>query len=312
MYKTVNEGYPTPTANLAINKSRIKLYSKTSKVPTYYLQKGQEFQMELFNPTKDTIMAKIFLNGKPIAQGGLVLKPAQRVFLDRYIDVANKFKFDTYEVANTSESRAAIEDNGDFKVEFYKERTPVHDYNHAILRSVGTFNDGTYNGNGNGGNNTTNAPHFGDLTTNTCNTGDFSGQSLGLTNMSSGVVNASASNYSADNMASMDFLDFMPQELNRDIAPERKEIKTKGKTRRRLSKKIETGRVEAGSKSDQSLTTVYMNWEYTPFHTVEYKMLPVSQKINTVDDIQVKRYCTACGGKTKSKDKFCSSCGDRI
>ena len=303
MYKTVKEGNPTPTANLAINKSRIKLYGKTSEVPTYYLQKGQEFQMELFNPTKDTIMAKIFLNGKPIAQGGLVLKPAQRVFLDRYIDVANKFKFDTYEVANTSESRKAIEDNGDFKVEFYKERTPV-DYNQGILRSVGTFNDGIYNG----GNNTTNAPYYGNLTTNTCNYGDITGQSLGLTNMNS--LSDDSLSMPIGTTANLATMDFMDQELKRDIAPERKELKTKGK--RRFSNKIETGRVEAGSKSDQSLTTVYMNWEYTPFHTVEYKMLPESQKINTVDDIKVKRYCTFCAAKTGPKDKFCSACGERI
>ena len=75
-------GQPTPTANLAINKSRVKLYNKNEKVPTYYLQKGQEFQIELYNPTRDKILAKIHLNGKPIAQGGLVLRPGERVFLD--------------------------------------------------------------------------------------------------------------------------------------------------------------------------------------------------------------------------------------
>lgn len=40
MYKTINDGLPTPTANLAINKSRIKVYGKKSEVPTYYLKKG--------------------------------------------------------------------------------------------------------------------------------------------------------------------------------------------------------------------------------------------------------------------------------
>lgn len=35
-------GQPTPTANLAINKSRLKVYNKKSEVPTYYLSKGQE------------------------------------------------------------------------------------------------------------------------------------------------------------------------------------------------------------------------------------------------------------------------------
>lgn len=117
---SVNNGVPTPQAYVAINKSRVKMYNKDSKTPVFYLQKGQEFQLELFNPTTNSILAKIFLNGNAISQGGLVLRPGERVFLDRYIDVAKKFLFDTYEVGNTSEIKKAIEDNGDFKVEFYK------------------------------------------------------------------------------------------------------------------------------------------------------------------------------------------------
>ncbi len=107
MKQTLN-GVPTPTANLAINKSRLKVYGKKSEVPTYYLNKGQEFQIELFNPTTNNVLAKISLNGKPIAQGGLVLRPGERAFLDRYIDIARKFKFDTYEVADTNEVKQAI------------------------------------------------------------------------------------------------------------------------------------------------------------------------------------------------------------
>jgi hypothetical protein len=113
-----------PTANLAVNKSRVKLYNKQGDLPTYYLQKGQEFQIELFNPTTDAILAKITLNGNVISQGGLVINPGQRIFLDRYLDVAKKFLFDTYEVANTQEVKEAIVNNGDFKVEFYREMKP--------------------------------------------------------------------------------------------------------------------------------------------------------------------------------------------
>jgi len=297
MYKTTNDGLPTPTANLAINRSRIKLYGKDSKAPTYYLQKGQEFQIELFNPTKDTIMAKIFLNGKPIAQGGLVLKPAQRVFLDRYIDVAKKFKFDTYEVENTSESRKAIEDNGDFKVEFYKERIPNN------------YNINPYLGNGRGFSGTI----IYDTTTGT-NTG-VNYNHLTTTNVN-GVV-SSTSNYSTDVNTSSKIgavhdgnntLDFMDQEFSRNIAPEPNKLKRV----LRSNKSIETGRVEVGSSSDQTLETVYMSWEYSPFHSIEYKMLPVSQKINTVEDTQVKRYCTNCGGKNKTNFKFCPICGTQV
>lgn len=299
MYKQTNDGIPTPTANLAINKSRLKVYGKKSDVPTYYLQKGQEFQIELYNPTKDTILAKISLNGKPIAQGGLVLKPAQRVFLDRYIDVARKFKFDTYEVANTSEARKAIEDNGDFKVEFYKEYTPVS-YPHLWLNANNVYGSaGTNTGTSRGIGNYYNADIK--FTTNSGGS-NISGQSLGLTSLSDSVpVGASA------NLASMDTLDFMDQDLSRTSSPLRSRSMAK-----KSKKSIETGRVEMGSQSDQTLKTVYMNWETYPFHTVEYKMLPQSQKVNTVADISVKRYCTNCGAKNKANFKFCPSCGTRI
>lgn len=289
MYKTTNGGIPTPTANLAINRSRIKLYGKNSEVPTYYLQKGQEFQIELYNPTKDTIMAKISLNGKPIAQGGLVLKPAQRVFLDRYIDVARKFKFDTYEVSNTSETRKAIEDNGDFKVEFYKEQTPnIYNQHYFGSRDFGGIN----------------TPYFLD-TVNTYNT-----TTLGLTDMNTtlttnNIVGSSASHGDLS-------LDFMDQNLSRNFGAELEEPKKSLLRSFKSKKSIETGRVEAGSRSDQTLETVYMNWEYTPFHSIEYKMLPISQKVNTVEDTQVKRYCTNCGSRNKSNFKFCPICGTQV
>ena len=46
MKQNVNKGQAMPTANLAINKSRLKVYnnnkSKYATTPTYYLEKGQE------------------------------------------------------------------------------------------------------------------------------------------------------------------------------------------------------------------------------------------------------------------------------
>lgn len=295
MYKTTT-GVPTPQANLAINKSRIKLYGKNSQDPTYYLKKGQEFEIELFNPTKDTIMAKISLNGKPIAQGGLVLKPGVRVFLDRYIDVARKFKFDTYEVGNSDEVKKAIEDNGDFKVEFFREQQP-------IVTTITTSN--------NWGNNWDIDKYYRDGLFNT--TGNAI--NIGGSGISNGTYTSncgSVSNYSADIQsvsarACLDGLDFAPQELKRSAAPNLKTLK-----KRVQAKSIETGRVEEGSKSNQTMEKVYMNWESFPFHTLEYKMLPVSQKINTVEDIQVKRYCSNCGNKQKPNFKFCPSCGSRV
>jgi hypothetical protein len=54
------------------------------------------------------------------------------------------------------------------------------------------------------------------------------------------------------------------------------------------SKSIETGRVEKGSNSDQKIKLIDAEFSTYPFHTIKYKMLPISQKINTTEDINVK------------------------
>jgi hypothetical protein len=267
---SVNTEVPTPQAFIAVNKSRIKQYNKLNDSPTYYLQKGQEFQLELFNPTTGTILAKIFLNGNAISQGGLVLKPGQRIFLDRYIDVAKKFLFDTYEVSNTNEVKKAIEDNGDFKVEFYKE---------FVLQ----FKPNYFGGN------------IGTTTITYVNN-----------NLTDGSYNLPVNN---DTLGFYDTL-YSNTNLNANInltSFEGPNIRSK----KSLTRSIETGRVEQGSQSSQKLTTVNMNWEIYPFHTLEYKMLPLSQKINTSEDINIKRYCTNCGAKLSKGHKFCSSCGTK-
>lgn len=284
-----------PTANIAINKSRIKVYKKNSDMPTYYLQKGQEFQIELFNPTTDKILAKISLNNNPIAQGGLVLNPGQRVFLDRYIDVAKKFKFDTYEVANTSEVKEAIKENGDFKVEFFKEEQP-----RPILRFDNTprryFSD-PYN-------HPYNQPVYGGPLIGTCDTGMAYGASITTTSL----------NTSDTNGVCLDALDFNPEAVKSSVSSSLRGASGQTKRRKVLKSKksIETGRVEAGSNSEQKLQTVNYNFERTSFCTITYKMLPVSQKVNTVKDTKVAQYCVECGNKQKANNKFCPNCGNRV
>lgn len=287
-----------PSANLAINKSRVKLYSKGLDMPTYYLQKGQEFQFELFNPTSDVVLAKIQLNGKVISQGGLIINPGQRLFLDRYLDVAQKFLFDTYEVGETDEVKKAIENNGDIKVEFYKERqenqpiriTPDWTYRPHIYYSDtnigGSYSTGT-------------DPKY----LRTGSSGTFSTQGLvtttNLANASTGNATYTSSvNYNSVNTNSEVTLDFLS-----DFDIKKSPVRSK--------KSIETGRVEKGSHSEQEFTYVNKSFEYLPFYIVEYKLLPVSQKVNTVADINVKRYCTNCAHKLKKEYKFCPVCATK-
>ena len=291
MYLNYQQAPSVPTANIAVNKSRLKVYKNTGDMPTYYLQKGQEFQIELFNPTTDVILAKIILNGNPISQGGLVLNPGQRVFLDRYLDVAKKFLFDTYEVSNTEEVKKAIEKNGDFKVEFYRERVPNY-FNTLTINSNNTrgFGGTLINNSGSGSYTTTNL---------------VNGSNSTFTNTSDHIGTTALYNASLDVLGNSITLDSMNDTLSLDLEP------SPTKSLKSRSKSIETGRVEKGSDSDQKVVTVNKEFEYWAFHTVEYKMLPVSQKINTVDDIQVKVYCTNCGAKLGKGHKFCGQCGTK-
>jgi hypothetical protein len=291
MYLNYQQAPSVPTANIAVNKSRLKVYKNTGDMPTYYLKKGQEFQIELFNPTTDVILAKIILNGNPISQGGLVLNPGQRVFLDRYLDVAKKFLFDTYEVSNTEEVKKAIEKNGDFKVEFYRERVPNY-FNTLTINSNNTrgFGGTLINNSGSGSYTTTNL---------------VNGSNSTFTNTSDHIGTTALYNASLDVLGNSITLDSMNDTLSLDLEP------SPTKSLKSRSKSIETGRVEKGSDSDQKVVTVNKEFEYWAFHTVEYKMLPVSQKINTVDDIQVKVYCTNCGAKLGKGHKFCGQCGTK-
>jgi len=315
MKKTILEPNTVPTANIAVNKSRLKVYKNTGELPTYYLQKGQEFQIELFNPTSDVVLAKIILNGKAISQGGLVLNPGQRVYLDRYLDVAKKFLFDTYEVGKSAEVMAAIKNNGDFKVEFYREQPPVFipDYTYRPIISIGNitnYNSGTpYNflrGSSTGGySGSVNCGSSG-----TVNYNQPSTTTLSLNGLSGSITNCSntiggGSSYSSS-IPTMDSLSF-----NDELTMEPQSLKKTLRAKASLSKSVETGRVEMGSASDQKLKVIDKSFQYYAFHTIEYKMLPVSQKINTVEDINVKRYCTQCGAKVGRTDNFCSSCGKK-
>ena len=308
MQQTIT-GPSKPTAAICINKSRLKVYNQTD--PTYYMEKGQEFQIELFNPTTNTVLAKIYLNAKQISQGGLVLRPGERVFLDRYLDVAKRFKFDVYEVSNTSEVQKAIKENGDFKVEFYNELLPI--YNQIYTYSGPTYNQPwnttTIRSGGAGTLNLTGA--------NTCYNTSNGGSSLTST-LTSSVGDYSSS--SSSSFASLDSLEgsalsdtfgWASANLGNLRSRSASRSASKPASLKKL-KSIETGRVEAGSNSEQKLQTVSKSFNYLPFHSTEYKLLPLSQKINTTEDLNVKRYCTKCGHKTSKTDKFCASCGNKI
>ena len=136
-----------PQAWIAIQKNRQKVYGSNGNSQVY-LKDGEEFQIELFNPTQTKYLVKFKINGNYQSQRGLVLNPGQRYFLDRFVDEDRKLAFSTYEVENSKQAKLAIEKNGLLEVEFYAE--VVYKNPFTLQGSTSTW---TYYGNqGSGGN----------------------------------------------------------------------------------------------------------------------------------------------------------------
>jgi hypothetical protein len=119
---TSNSG-SKPQAFITFKKSRKKIYDNKN----VYLNDNDEFEIELYNPSTNKVLAKIKINGTYISSCGLVLKPGERIFLDRFLDVNKKFKFSTYNVEKINENLNAIQYNGNIEIEFYNENY-INDY----------------------------------------------------------------------------------------------------------------------------------------------------------------------------------------
>jgi hypothetical protein len=257
-----------PAAHITINKSRPKAYGSI-----VYLNDGTSFEIELYNPTVRLFLAKIKVNGSYISQAGIIIKPGQRIFLERFIDSDKKFKFETYEVgANSPEVMQAIANNGDIVVEFYPER---------LKTTINTYPQ-TW----------TTTPYYQQNGLNVNSTGR-----MGTVNLAgSGVTTSSASSYSADvyysNTAS--FGGSTVNNISMQVAGS-----------------LETGRVEAGEKSDQELVNGYGDFANHFESQSVWKIMPLSLK--PVEAGEIRQYCTGCRTRIKKSSwKFCPTCGESL
>ena len=113
-------------AKIAKNKSLLKEYDNR----TVYLKDGDEFQIQLFNPEIEEIAARITIDGIQLSND-IVIRPGERIWLERYTDKPKKFKFETYEVeSDNKDVDNAIRNNGVIKVTFHKrQKRSVYWYN---------------------------------------------------------------------------------------------------------------------------------------------------------------------------------------
>ena len=106
-----------PNAWIVSPKDKGRKSIKKGKV---FLNDGDEFEIELFNPLTECVLADIKLNGQSISKTGLVIKPGQRFYLDCFVDDKKKFIFNTYEIETNLETIQATKNNGLLEVFFYK------------------------------------------------------------------------------------------------------------------------------------------------------------------------------------------------
>ena len=241
------------------------------------MDNGTEFEIELYNPTQNTVLSKISVNNKLISYSGIVLRPGERVFLERYLDDPSKFKFETYNVSgNAEEIKQAIEKNGLIKVEFFNEDTTpqITWTNGNNTLTIGDYLPNTYTYT-----NTTGLPYFGDMT------------------------------YTTSSMSySTNLVGAVAPTLSSSIRPA--SVTERNKSKRSLT---ETGRVEKGSQSNQNFQTVNKKFHHFTTNIVEFHIKPTSQMhIDAKDINKMGKYCTKCGRKGKPADNFCAGCGNRF
>ena len=300
---------------IAINKSILKEYKNGNSLDEriVYLDNGSEFQIQIFNPHDFVVGARIYINGVSMSYM-LVLRPGERIWLERYLDKSVKFRFETYEVDADEETKKAIQKNGEVKVVFYKEEhkpepISIPTWHPLVWNNTHTYED-PY------------APKYDDLVAtiggnielnsvykNDAQPKSFSGihkfdciANFGEVSSTNAMNTFSLTTSTADTSFTTDTTLNYNKPLNK---LHRTTLKTSG------SDKIETGRIEEGGYSNQQFNDVYRNFEKRTFSIETIKLLPTSQKQYNSSDLK-KHYCTQCGRKINMKHKYCPYCGNKI
>lgn len=258
-------------ARIALNKSLLKEYHNNQDERIVYLNDGDEFQIQLFNPFNYVIGISFSFNSDDNESSKLlVIKPGERIWLDRYLDEDRKLKFSTYEVGNSKAVKEAIKNNGELNVYFYSEvkNKPYYVYN----GSVTSISSGDLK------------PWKDDIWYTTSTYDNSVEHQTCYTNFCQSTINA---NYNNNNTYSCSCASASYP-----------------------SNKIETGRIEKGNKSSQKFDKYYGDFDYLPFKKETIKILPQSQKQISSDELK-RKYCWKCGRKIKDKFEYCPYCGTK-
>lgn len=281
--------YERKNVKIAMNKSLLKEFKKDNE-RVVYLEDGNEFQIQIFNDQTTEIGAKIYVNGEMIGNSYLVIRPGERVWLDRYISKARKFKFSTYEVnGNNKQVKKAIQKNGLVKVELFRKKENNYYIEQPLLKTwEPDYAPQIYY---------CNQPYSNICCDTVLTSSTSEPASINTFCSTLGFADSASSTTAASQ--------YTTATATANIG---------GKVRslsKSVSNKTETGRIQEGSHSNQEFDYVNMSFEYWAFDTEEIHILPKSTKPVYADELQ-KTYCYNCGRKLKSKFNFCPFCGAKL
>jgi hypothetical protein len=283
-----------PMASIAINRNQLKNYNNK-----FYLRDGQEFEVELYNPTTEQILGEIELNGT-LMGSGIVLRPGERVFLDCVPDEdqakRKKFKFETYKVDNTLESKEAIVKNGVIKIRFYNEleqiKKKINDYiirERVVVKEVYPYWwTPWYN------------PYWYSTPSVYCN--NTGNPIIGTT-----TTYNSGATFTSNNSSDTFNINYCASGDNKYDLGELTTASSKDNT------KLETGRIELSDEvSKQNFAKVSAEWQSYAMHTIEFQLIPESRREELTIN-KIRQYCPECGTRVKKASwKFCPSCSEPL
>ena len=276
MAKQIAQTSTKPSAWIVSPNDKGRKSIKSGKV---FLNDGDEFEIELFNPLTVSVLADIKLNGQSISKTGLVVKPGQRVYLDCFIDDKKKFKFSTYEIENSGEALDATQNNGLLEVFFYKEDVITLDnwkskFDRIIVEKWYPVYYPSYPV----------YPYYNRPSIWYGTNSPTIGGSCVTTNISNGIIGTTTTNtYSSNNLINCSYTS------NVNVPYGGTTVNNLSNSFSITPSSLETGRVEKGEKSKQKFTEVDIDFEKHYIASTIIQILPESRKPAEVKEVFNKK-----------------------
>lgn len=268
-----------------------------------YLKNGQQFQIFLKNFRGIPVLVELSINGET-QEESVILEPKERLFLERCLSSNNKFKFNTYEMSaglkKLIESKVEL---GVVAVKVYTLQSVYADkevkVSPHVIHQVDFSSQPTY-GSG-GGTEDWFFINCIDLNTPVTACSNLTTSTMGTygTKCSSKSKGISSPNKLVNYSLSMD-----QNSIDRELAEEVYE---------ETHTKAEIGAIEKGGYSDQKFEGCpdFRKGRFLESYTIH--VYPVSAQLQEEKErtskIEGAIYCSVCGRKQKSGQKFCPADG---